>query len=101
MFMLVQSMEKICIMNFSIKHSFEKNETATIFFLKKPSLVWKNIIIIFGNNIKHYFMHNMFSGNAELHFRSLLGFRIQTGVKMVCVSISLHTSLVTSPWQQS
>ena len=32
-------MEKICIGNMGVKHSFEKNETATMFFLKKPSLV--------------------------------------------------------------
>ena len=32
-------MEKICIKNMSVKHSFEKNETATMFFLKKSSLV--------------------------------------------------------------
>ena len=29
-------MEKVCIKNMSMEHSFEKNETATIFFLKKP-----------------------------------------------------------------
>ena len=30
---------KICIKNIGIKHSLEKNETATMFFLKKPFLV--------------------------------------------------------------
>ena len=25
-----------------VYHGFEKNETATMFFLKKPSLVWEN-----------------------------------------------------------
>ena len=35
----------ICIKNMGIYHSFEKNETATMFFLKKPSLVitWKEV----------------------------------------------------------
>ena len=28
-------MEKICIKNMGVLHSFEKNETATMFFLKK------------------------------------------------------------------
>ena len=34
-------MEKICICikNIGVWHSFEKNETATMFFLKKPFLV--------------------------------------------------------------
>ena len=34
-------MEKICtcIKNIGVWHRFEKNETATMFFLKKPSLV--------------------------------------------------------------
>ena len=31
-------MEKICIKSMGVWHSFEKNETATMFFLKKPSL---------------------------------------------------------------
>ena len=30
---------KICIKNIGVQHSLEKNETATMFFLKKPSLV--------------------------------------------------------------
>ena len=32
-------MKKICIKTIGVWHSFEKNETATMFFLKKPSLV--------------------------------------------------------------
>ena len=32
-------MEKTCIKNMGVWYSFEKNETATMFFLKKPSLV--------------------------------------------------------------
>ena len=34
-----QLMEKTCIKNMSVEHNFERNETATMFFLKKPSLV--------------------------------------------------------------
>ena len=36
-------MEKVCtcIKDIGVWHSFEKNETATMFFLKKPSLVVK------------------------------------------------------------
>ena len=30
---------KICIKNIGVQHSLEKNETATMFFLKKPFLV--------------------------------------------------------------
>ena len=30
---------KICIKNIGVQQSLEKNETATIFFLKKPFLV--------------------------------------------------------------
>ena len=42
MFMLewFHLMEMICIKNMGIYHSFEKNEIATMFFLKKPSLVF-------------------------------------------------------------
>ena len=30
---------KICVKNIGVQHSLEKNETATMFFLKKPFLV--------------------------------------------------------------
>ena len=45
-------MEKIftCIKNIGVWHSFEKNETATMFFLKKPFLVI-NCVYGFKNNI--------------------------------------------------
>ena len=50
-------MEKIftCIKNIGVWHSFEKNETATMFFLKKPFLVFlcfvtlSTIRILIGN----------------------------------------------------
>ena len=32
---------KICIKNIGVQHSLEKNETATMFFLKKPFPVSK------------------------------------------------------------
>ena len=32
------------ILNMGVNHGFEKNETATIFFLKKPNLVLKRTI---------------------------------------------------------
>ena len=38
MFQCFQLMENI-IQNMGVYHGFEKNETATMFFLKKPSLV--------------------------------------------------------------
>ena len=31
---------KICIKNIGVQYSLEKNETATMFFLKKPFLVY-------------------------------------------------------------
>ena len=47
MFMLecFQLMENI-IKNMGVYHGFEKNETATMFFLKKPSLV----LFVFNNS---------------------------------------------------
>ena len=38
----------MCIKNISVQHSLDKNETATMFFLKKPFLV------IFCKNIRAF-----------------------------------------------
>ena len=57
-------MEKIfaCIKNIGVWHSFEKNETATMFFLKKPFLVKNNAvyrIIGFVGELFYYFNKNI------------------------------------------
>ena len=61
MFMLerFQLMEKICIMNMSVYHSFEKNETATMFFLKKDSLVLSALFC----KLQESFQPNFIIGN--------------------------------------
>ena len=38
---------KICMKNIGVQHSLEKKETATMFFLKKPFLVFMLLNIIF------------------------------------------------------
>ena len=38
---------KICIKNIGVQHSLENNETATMFFLKKPFLVLIILIVYF------------------------------------------------------
>ena len=36
---------KICIKNIGVQHSLEKNETTTMFFLKKRSLVFNMFLL--------------------------------------------------------
>ena len=43
---------KICIKNIGVQHSLEKNETATMFFLKKPFLVC-DFVLICTKSLKH------------------------------------------------
>ena len=58
-------MEKICtcIKNIGVWHSLEKNETATMFFLKKPSLV---IIFFFKHIYAEVYSTTRFVSNVLL-----------------------------------
>ena len=52
-------MEKICKKNMDVQHSVEKNETAAVFFLKKPSLIFLSINQVFKYRYSRMILRNV------------------------------------------
>ena len=74
-------MEKICIKNMGVEHSL-KNETATMFFLRKPSLVLATVVL-------QYLFVYLFE-YLLLYFSTIETKKFSAKTDIICRGCTLH-----------